>query len=106
MTGDGPLILDHGRAEWNMGTSLTRRQVLVLQHLVSGKSTEEIAATLHLPLHAVRTCTHTLIALVLDKREASTTPPAPPGPQEPAPQPHGVRLSSPPFAPPRPLGAR
>lgn len=62
-----------------MGTSLTREQQLVLQHLVSGRSTEEIAATLDLPLQVVRNYTRTLITLVLDKRNASTTLPAPPG---------------------------
>jgi hypothetical protein len=87
-----------------MGTSLTREQQLVLQHLVSGKNTEEIAATLDLPLQAVRTCTHTLITLVLDQREASTTLPAPPGSQEPAPHPHVERLSSLPFAGPPATG--
>jgi hypothetical protein len=74
-----------------MGHSLTREQLLVLQHLVSGKSIEEVAATLDWPLQVVRICTHGLIRLVLDQRDATTTLPAPPGPQEQATQLHGER---------------
>jgi DNA-binding NarL/FixJ family response regulator len=63
----------------DLATSLTQDEYLVLQHLLSGKSTEEIAAALDWPLQAVRNCTRTLITLVLDKLEASTALPAPPG---------------------------
>lgn len=50
-----------------MGTSLTRDEQLVLQLLVSGKGSEEIAAALDMPLEVVRTCTHALITRVLDE---------------------------------------
>ena len=66
-----------------MAMLLTRDEQLVLRHLVSGESSEEIAATLDWPLQAVRNCTHTLITWVLDELAASgRTPseylPAPP----------------------------
>ena len=58
--------------------ALTRDERLVLRYLASGRSIEEIAATLNWPLQAVRwTCTHPLIAWVLDELEASTTPDSP-----------------------------
>ena len=62
---------------------LTQDEQLVLRHLISGESSEEIAATLDWPLQAVRDCTHTLITWVLDELDASgRTPskylPAPP----------------------------
>ena len=62
---------------------LTQDEQLVLRHLISGESSEEIAATLDWPLQAVRDCTHTLITWVLDELDASgQTPsnylPAPP----------------------------
>jgi hypothetical protein len=58
-----------------MAMALTRDERLVLLYLASGRSIEEIAATLNWPLQAVRwTCTHPLIAWVLDELEASTTP--------------------------------
>jgi hypothetical protein len=58
-----------------MAMALTRDERLVLRYLASGRSIEEIAATLNWPLQAVRwTCTHPLIAWVLDELESSTTP--------------------------------
>ena len=60
-----------------MGTSLTGDEQLVLQLLVSGKGSEEIAAALDMPLQVVRTCTHALITRVLDEAEASSTRPHP-----------------------------
>ena len=63
-----------------MAMSLTKDEQLVLRSLASGRSIEEIAATLNWPLQAVRwTCTHPLIAWVLDELEASTTPADSPG---------------------------
>ena len=63
-----------------MAMVLTRDERLVLRYLASGRSIEEIAATLNWPLQAVRwTCTHPLIAWVLDELEARTTRPSPPG---------------------------
>lgn len=50
-----------------MATSLTQDEYLVLQHLLSGKGSEEIATILDLPLQVVRTCVHTLIQRVLDE---------------------------------------
>jgi FixJ family two-component response regulator len=41
-----------------MARLLTQDEQLVLRHLVSGESSEEIAATLGWPLQAVRNCTH------------------------------------------------
>ena len=66
-----------------MAMLLTQDEQLVLRHLISGESSEEIAATLDWPLQAVRNCTHTLITWVLDELRASgRTPseylPAPP----------------------------
>ena len=112
-----------------MATSLTRDEHLVLQHLLSGKDSEEIAAILDLPLQMVRTCVHTLITLVLDEvgpnqgrpaRRSVGTPDAasvdmekstasPPfaqttptqGAQQPAPEPHRVLG----VRPPRHVGA-
>jgi len=68
-----------------MARLLTQDEQLVLRHLVSGESSEEIAATLGWPLQAVRNCTHALITWVLDELGASgRTPseylPAPPPP--------------------------
>ena len=58
-----------------MAMALTKDERLVLQYLASGRSIEEIAATLNWPLQAVRwTCTHPLITWVLGELEASTTP--------------------------------
>ena len=62
---------------------LTQDEQLVLRHLVSGESSEEIAAALDWPLQVVRNCTHTLRTWVLDELGASgRTPseylPAPP----------------------------
>jgi hypothetical protein len=58
--------------------ALTKDERLVLRYLASGRSIEEIAATLNWPLQAVRwTCTHPLIAWVLDELEASTPADAP-----------------------------
>jgi hypothetical protein len=54
--------------------ALTRDERLVLRYLASGRSIEEIAATLNWPLQAVRwTCTHPLLAWVLAELEASPT---------------------------------
>jgi hypothetical protein len=58
-------------------TSLTQDEYLVLQHLLSGKGTEEIATILELPLHVVRTCIHRLITWVLDELEPSQNDPVP-----------------------------
>ena len=68
-----------------MARQLTQDEQLVLQHLVSGESSEEIAATLGWPLQAVRNCTHALITWVLDElgargRTPSEYLPAPPPP--------------------------
>ena len=58
-----------------MAMALTRDEQLVLRYLASGRSIEEIVATLNWPIQAVRwTCTHPVIAWVLDELEASTTP--------------------------------
>ena len=58
-----------------MAMALTRDERLVLRYRASGRGIEEIAATLNWPHQAVRwTCTHPLIAWVLDELEASTTP--------------------------------
>jgi hypothetical protein len=66
-----------------MAMLLTQDEQLVLRHLISGESSEEIAATLNWPLQAVRwTCTHPLIAWVLDELEASTTPADSPPPRK------------------------
>jgi hypothetical protein len=64
-----------------MAMTLTKDELLVLQYLASGKSIEEIAATVRWPLQAVRwTCTHPLITWVLDELEPSTTRPGSPWP--------------------------
>jgi anti-anti-sigma factor len=112
-----------------LATSLTQDEYLVLQHLLSGESSEEIAAILDLPLQMVRTCVHTLITWVLDEVEPNQGRPArrsvgmpnavsvdmekstasPPfaqtmptqGAQQPAPEPHRV----PGERPPRHVGA-
>jgi hypothetical protein len=55
---------------------LTQDEQLVLRHLISGESSEEIAATLDWPLQAVRDCTHTLITWVLDELDASGRTPS------------------------------
>jgi len=63
-----------------MAMALTKDERLVLRYRASGRSIEEIAATLNWPLQAVRwTCTHPLIAWVLDELEARTTRPSPLG---------------------------
>ena len=63
-----------GREDCIMAMALTKDEQVVLRSLASGRSIEEIAATLNWPLQAVRwTCTHPLIAWVLDELEASTT---------------------------------
>jgi hypothetical protein len=66
-----------------MAMPLTQDEQLVLRHLISGKSSEEIAAILDWPLQAVRNCTHMLITWVLDElgtsgRTPSEYLPAPP----------------------------
>jgi hypothetical protein len=56
-----------------MAMALTRDERLVLRYLASGRSIEEIAATLNWPLQAVRwTCTHPLITWVLDELVSTT----------------------------------
>jgi hypothetical protein len=63
-----------------MAMALTRDERLVLRYRASGRSIEEIAAILNWPHQAVRwTCTHPLIAWVLNELEASTTPAESPG---------------------------
>jgi Bacterial regulatory proteins, luxR family len=63
-----------------MAMALTKDERLVLRYIASGRSTEEIAATLNWPLQAVRwTCAHPLTAWVLDELEASTTSAHSPG---------------------------
>jgi hypothetical protein len=58
-----------------MAMPLTQGEQLVLRHLISGESSEEIAAALDWPLQAVRNCTHTLITWVLDELgESGRTP--------------------------------
>lgn len=58
-----------------MAMPLTEDERLVLRYLASGRSIEEIAATLNRPLQAMRwTCTYPLITWVLDELDASTTP--------------------------------
>ena len=62
---------------------LTQDEQLVLRHLISGETSEEIAATLNWPLQAVRNCTDTLVTWVLDElgaigRTPSAYLPAPP----------------------------
>ena len=60
-----------------MAMALTKDERLVLRYLASGRSIEEIAATLNWPLQAVRwTCTHPLVAWVLDELEASGRTPS------------------------------
>lgn len=61
-----------------MATAVTQDEYLVLQHLLSGKTSEEIAAILDLPLQTVRTCVHTLVTWVLDKVEPNQGRPARP----------------------------
>jgi hypothetical protein len=70
---------------------LTQDEQLVLRHLISGESSEEIAATLDWPLQAVRDCTHTLITWVLDELDASGRTPSK---YLPAPPPFAQRGSS------------
>lgn len=69
---------------------LTQDEQRVLRHLISGESSEEIAATLDWPLQAVRNCTHTLITWVLDELDASGRTPS----NLPAPPPFAQRGSS------------
>jgi hypothetical protein len=59
-----------------MAMPLTHDEQLVLRHLVSGETSEEIAAALNWPIQAVRNCTHTLITRVLDELEASGRTPS------------------------------
>ena len=66
-----------------MAMPLTQDEQLVLRHLVSGESSEEIAAALDWPLQVVRNYTHTLRTWVLDelgagRRTPSKYFPAPP----------------------------
>jgi anti-anti-sigma factor len=61
-----------------LATSLTHDEYLILQHLLSGKGSEEIATILDLPLQMVRTCEHTLITWVLDAVEPNQGRPARP----------------------------
>jgi hypothetical protein len=61
---------------WIMAMPLTQGEQLVLRHLISGESSEEIAAALDWPLQAVRNCTHTLITWVLDELEESGRTPS------------------------------
>jgi Bacterial regulatory proteins, luxR family len=56
-----------------MATSLTRDERRVLQLLVSGKGSEEIAAALDLPPQVVRAHAYALITRMLGEREGSTT---------------------------------
>jgi hypothetical protein len=57
-----------------MAMLLTRDDQLVLRHLGSGRSIEEIAAALNWPLQAMQwTCTYPLITWVLDELEPSTS---------------------------------
>ena len=66
-----------------MAMLLTKDERLVLRYLASGRSIEEVAATLNWSLQAVRwTCTHPLITWVLDELEASTTPADSPPPRK------------------------
>jgi hypothetical protein len=59
-----------------MAMTLTNDEQRVLRYLASGKSIEEIAATLKWHPQAVRwTCTHPLITWVLDELEPSATQP-------------------------------
>jgi hypothetical protein len=59
-----------------MPMTLTKDELLVLRYLASGKTIEEIAATVNWPLQAVRwTCTHPLITWVLDELEPGATQP-------------------------------
>jgi len=58
-------------------TPLTKEERLVLELLVLGKRSEEIAGALDLPPQVVRNCTQTLITRVLEDLEPSSTPPAP-----------------------------
>jgi hypothetical protein len=52
-----------------MAMPLTQDELIVLRHLISSESSEEIAATLDWPLQMVRNCTHTLITWVLNGLE-------------------------------------
>ena len=62
---------------------LTKDERLVLQYLASGRSIEEVAATLNWSLQSVRwTCTHSLVTWVLDELEASGTPADSPPPRK------------------------
>lgn len=85
-----------------MATSLTQDEYLVLQQLLSGKGSEEIAAILHLPPQVVRACVHTLIARVLEDLESNTSRPARPSVWMPAPPSVGMdRQVAPPPGPAR-----
>ena len=56
-----------------MSLPLMEVEVLVLHHLVSGKSCEEIAATLDQPIDVVRNHELSLMTWVLEQLEPSTT---------------------------------
>jgi hypothetical protein len=61
-----------------MSPPLKEDEVLVLHHLVSGKSCEEIAATLDQPIDVVRNHELSLITWVLEQLGPRITLPAPP----------------------------
>ncbi len=61
-----------------MATPLAQDEYRVLQHLLSGKGSEDIAAILDLPLELVRNCVHTLLTWALDEVEPNQGPPAKP----------------------------
>ena len=68
--------------QWIMAMPLTQGEQLVLRHLISGESSEEIAAALDWPLQVVRNCTHTLItwgttSVKVDELQASLSRPLP-----------------------------
>jgi hypothetical protein len=68
-------ILRFGREDCIMAMALTRDERLLLRYLASGRSLEEIAATLNWPIQVVRwTCTHPLIAWVLDETRSQYPP--------------------------------
>jgi hypothetical protein len=74
-----------------MAMPLTQDEQLVLRHLVSGESSEEIAAALDWPLQVVWNCTHTLRTWVLDELGASGRTPSE---YLPAPPPVGSKAES------------
>jgi len=58
-----------------VATPLTREERLVLQLLILGKRSEEVASALDLPPQVVRTCTHALITRVLEEHQPDRTAP-------------------------------